>query len=304
MAKRYNKKNKKGKTPEQKQAEKEQLDGQINLFINELANETDEAKASEHFKRWLDCQSKFHHYSFHNTLLILQQMPEATQVAGYHTWKDMGRQVVEKGKIRIFYPMFRKVNVEVERDDGSVETEKQKRLRGFGVTTVFDISQTIGDPLPELDYRTEGDDKGTVPHLENMVRDLSIKLEYVDELRGGAKGCSKGGEINVLATLQGAERAATLTHEIAHELMHQGEDFNPFEHSRSTKEIEAEATAAVVLTSLGLDMSASKFYLACWKGDGEKVRKSMDRIAKTSKKILEFVKKEAKQEAKQEAKAA
>jgi hypothetical protein len=303
MAKRKSKKNYSAKTPEQKQAEKEQLDGQINLLVNQIAAETDEAKQSEHFKRWVSYQSKFHHYSFHNTLLIMAQMPEATKVAGYKTWRDMGRQVVEKGKIRIFYPRFKNKEVEVTRDDGSVETEKQRRLTGFGVTTVFDISQTVGDPLPELEYRTEGDDKGTVPLLERMVQNLSIQLEYVDTLQGGAKGCSKGGEINVLSSLQGAERAATLTHEIAHELLHQGAEFDPFEHSRSTKEIEAEATAAVVLSALGLDMSASKFYLACWKGDGEKVRKSMDAIGKASKKILEFVLQEQQKEAKQ-AKAA
>lgn len=287
---------------EKRQTEKKALDGKINLLVNSIADKTDEAKASDHFKRWVAAQSKFHNYSYRNTLLILSQMPEATQVAGYNTWLNLGRQVVEKGKIRIFAPAPYKVKVEVEQDDGTKEEQEQQRMH-FRPVTVFDISQTEGEDLPTLEYRIEGEDNGTVEILESLIHDLSIQLEYVDskELRG-ASGCSMGGHIKILDSLEGAERAATLTHEIAHELLHKG-DLDPLQHSRSVKEIEAEATAAVVLSSLGINMEGSKFYLACWNGDGEKVRKSMDNIGKASKQILEFVKK-AQKKAKKEAKAA
>src|SRR3982074_592752 len=85
---------------------------------------------SESFRRYLDMQSRFHHYSFGNTLLILLQRPDATHVAGFHTWRKLGRFVMkgEKG-IRIVVPHVRKVET---------DEEEARRVTGFGVGTIFD----------------------------------------------------------------------------------------------------------------------------------------------------------------------
>ena len=116
------------------------------------------------YENYLKVMSKFHRYSFRNTILIWMQKPDATHVAGYDAWKkDFNRQVKkgEKG-IRIFAPTEYKVKVEKQKIDQEtnlpmvdgegkpvMETVKEKR-NGFMATTVFDVSQTEGEPLPEL----------------------------------------------------------------------------------------------------------------------------------------------------------
>src|SRR2546423_219553 len=112
-------------------------------ILQRLEQAVGEIHDSDTFRRYLDMQSRFHRYSFGNTLLILMQCPDATQVAGFHAWLKLQRYVKrgEKG-IRIVVPHVRKV----ETDDG-----EDKRLTGFGVGTVFDVSQTDGEPLPTVE---------------------------------------------------------------------------------------------------------------------------------------------------------
>src|SRR5690242_4478341 len=105
---------------------------------------------SETFGAWLRARSAFHDYSFNNTLLIVSQRPDATQVAGYRTWQKLGRQV-RKGEhgIRILAPCV----VKRETDEG-----EERSAMFFRTVSVFDVSQTDGEPLPELEYRSlEGD---------------------------------------------------------------------------------------------------------------------------------------------------
>ncbi|MGK7879235.1 MAG: ArdC family protein [Crocosphaera sp.] len=99
------------------------------------------------WQRYLKVQSQFHNYSFNNVMLILSQFPEAERVAGYQRWLELGRQV-KKGSqsIKILAPLKRKV--EEENDQG--ELEKKTGIFGFRTVSVFDISQTEGEDLPEL----------------------------------------------------------------------------------------------------------------------------------------------------------
>jgi hypothetical protein len=227
----------------------------IDGLLDRIADLADEAAASDAFKAWLSIQAKFHRYSWNNTVLIMLQSQKKgfipTRVAGAKKWQSMGRKlkagVFRSGKLWILAPVFRKD------DDGD------QKMCGFRNVYVFDISQTEGDALPTLDYRFQGSDSGLVAALEAEYARRGISLEYVDGL-GGAKGVSRGGSVQILSSLEGSERAATLGHELAHEILHWGEDrrLNP-DHSRSSMEIEAEACSMVILGAWGLEYEAGAY---------------------------------------------
>tara|TARA_B100000131_G_scaffold257295_1_gene252251 strand:+ start:203 stop:1063 length:861 start_codon:yes stop_codon:yes gene_type:complete len=266
----------------------------VDTLIADIAQLTDEAKSSESFQKWLNVQSAFHEYSWYNSALIMIQAAKhgfaPTRVAGGGAWKKVGRTVnrddFKRKKLWILAPMFRN-----EDENGTTS----RKLIGFRNVYVFDVSQTTGDDLPELEWRQKGDDNGLCEALEAEYERRGIKLEYVDGL-GGANGTSSGGHVRILESLTGQERAGTLAHELAHEILHWapggGRPTEPgwYEnHSRSTKEIEAESTAAVVMGAWGLDYSPSAMYLACWEGDSKKVKESMKSIQKASKDILTHI---------------
>ena len=265
----------------------------INDMVNRIADLTDEAASSEAFLSWLKVQKAFHRYSWNNSALISIQAAKhnftPTKVMGGKKWEALGRKVTRndyfKKKLWILAPIFRK-------DDNG-----ESKLVYFKNVFVFDVSQTEGEPLPELEYRTEGDDNGLIEALENEYKQRGIKLTYVDEIvqSPSASGASFGGRVELRNDLEGLSRAATLAHELAHELLHWNDDNTlSKEHSTSTMEIEAESTAMVVLGAWGLEYEANAMYLACWNGDSKKVKESLRAIANTSKSILENILQEEK----------
>ena len=112
--------------------------------------------SSERWTRWLEAQSRFHHYSFGNTLLILLQRPDATRVAGYRAWLQLRRQVRkgEKG-IAILAPIANRIRVE---DENGEEKVLAGPAHAFRIAHVFDVAQTDGDDLPTVSDRLTGDD--------------------------------------------------------------------------------------------------------------------------------------------------
>jgi antirestriction protein ArdC len=115
---------------------------------DKLQHAVAEIASGDDWKRMLKIASKFHRYSFNNHLMIFLQCPDATVVAGFNRWKSLGR-FVKKGEkgIAIFAPCRYKTKVET--DDGEEKTMQQ--IRGFRLVHVFDISQTEGEDLPDLD---------------------------------------------------------------------------------------------------------------------------------------------------------
>ena len=208
---------------------------------------------SEQMTAFLRTVSRFHRYSFGNVMLIMAQRPDATRVAGFRTWKSLGRSVKkgEKG-IVILAPMMLKANRhDGDRPAGTSENgddDRGGKVLRFRAVHVFDIGQTEGEPLPEPS-RVSGDPKGALERLEHAVREHGITLTESDDL-GAADGVSKGGRIEIGAGLSPAERFATLVHEFAHELLHQvkGEE----RPSKTVRELEAEAVAFVVAEWAGL----------------------------------------------------
>lgn len=250
---------------------------------------------SQQLDAFLRVMGRFHRYSFGNILLILCQRPDASRVAGFHTWRSLGRTVRkgEKG-IAIFAPMRLKArnddtstsNASKANDEGSDD----KSFIRFRVVHVFDIAQTDGEPLPEP-ARIGGDPGEALARLEQAITRSGIVLNTVDTL-GNAEGVSRGGTIEVREGLSDGERFSVLVHEWAHELLHHaGKDDPGVERpSKTVRETEAEAVAFVVSQSIGLDTNtASADYIRMYAGDPKTLAASLDRIQRTACTIIEAI---------------
>jgi len=240
--------------------------------------------SSERWTEWLAVQSRFYHYSFRNTLLIELQCPHATRVAGYRAWQALGRQVRKGEKsIAILAPVTRKV---ADADHEQVD-DKTRVLVGFRPASVFDISQTDGEPLPEPCTRLQGDDpQNSYELLLGVAASIGYSVEDAD-LDGTTNGdCTYAlRRIRVAADRSPAQRVKTLAHELAHALLHEGHSNRPL------AELEAESVAYVVCRNLGIPSDEYTFgYVATWAGGGDEaiaaLKASAGRIQQTADKIL------------------
>jgi len=225
---------------------------------------------------YLATMARFHRYSFGNALLIYFQRPDATQVAGFHAWRRLGRMVRrgEKG-IAIVAPC-----VYGRKDDETAE-DKARQVRGFKVAHVFDLSQTDGEDLPEF-AQVRGDPGAYLPRLRELVQAQGIVLEYTTNLHG-ADGASSGGRIQLLSGLAPADEFGVLVHELAHEQLHHGHEAK----SRRTVELEAEAIAYVVTQAIGLDTNtAASDYIQLYHGNREALEASLATIQRTASALL------------------
>ena len=279
----------------------------IETWIDDLATLTDEARASQQFQDWLDVQSRFHDYSHRNTLLIKFQCPDATKVAGYNTWRTEFDRHVQEGEqaIWIWAPIITNRCPNCENSpsyheqigceyDETLPDEWSKGLVGFKPTAVFDVSQTEGEPLPELETEATGDADDLVPALKDVAADIGVTVRIVsaDEWEhGDAKGVCKYRRkrdlqpvVEAKARVNQADLAVTLIHEFAHVLLHA--DITD-ETERAKREVEAEAVAYIVGRYYGVDTSGSAFYLAAWQGDdSEVIQERLGRISSTAQEII------------------
>ncbi len=246
----------------------------IDNAINDLI-ESIEKGQSDDLKNYLQTMGRFYHYSFTNIMLISRQFPNASQIAGFQTWKKLNRFVLkgEKG-IKIIAPIISKKE--------SLKANKvENEIFGFRIVNVFDISQTDGEELPEIS-KVKGDPVAYSEKLNQFISDNKIELLYSSNVL--AFGYSTGGRIIIRTGLSPAEDFSVRVHELAHELLHQNKGENL---SKQQKETEAEAVAFVVCYAIGLDTnSAFQDYIQMYKGDKELLLKSFERIQKTAGKIL------------------
>jgi len=242
------------------------------------------AGKSEALAAHLKMMGRFHTYSLTNCMLIASQFPEATRVAGFKAWRQMGRYV-RKGErgIMIIAPMVRKAREGEQADDGRNDGRK---MIGYRAVHVFDISQTEGEELEKL-ARVQGEPGDCIGRLEAFCDVQGLAVEYVERAQlGGAEGGSKGGLIQIADDHEPAERFGVLAHEIAHELMHKAEDRKAL--SKTVKETEAEAVAFVVSSAVGLDhRGAASDYIQLYRGDAETLMASLERIQSAASKILD-----------------
>lgn len=263
---------------------------------------------SEMYTKYLLTMSKFHNYSFNNTLLIAMQRPDATLVAGYNAWKNKFNRYVKKGEkgIQIIAPAPVKEREEREKIDkdtgltvlnesGEPEIEVVERvIPRFRVTTVFDYAQTDGEPLPTLE----------VNELTARVKDYTLLKEAIEqvspvpirfgEIEGNAKGYYRhvDKEICVRADMGESQTIKTMIHEVAHAMLHDSDQMKQRgeEKDQLTKETEAESIAFTVCSALGIDTSDYSFpYVASWASGKElkELKDSMDTIRLTAADFLE-----------------
>jgi len=245
---------------------------------------------SEGWMEYLAFAARFRQYSFNNTMLILIQKPDATRVASYKKWQELGRQVRkgEKG-LQIFAPMTRRAKPEEGGD------EERRVLVGFRLVSTFDVSQTEGDALPDDVTRPvllDGEaPEGLWESLAEIVANHGYTLRFGPSQRG-ENGFTEPGSKSIQITegLSPAQSVKTLIHEVAHMLLH-CEDKALTEDAilhRNVAEIEAESVAHIVAEVHGLPTSDySVPYVAGWSnGKTEQIAATADRVLKTAKQIL------------------
>ena len=257
-------------------------------------------RSSEKYRDYLRSLSKFHDYSFNNTLLILSQCPNASMIAGFNTWKNEFNRRIRKGEksIKILAPYKVKHSIiKKETDENGNEThvEKQISITKFRPVNVFDVSQTEGDALPSLTKELIGSSESSIGLIE-AIKEISeipvlFKTKEEDPSLVTAKGYFQYGEngkfIVIRKDMDINQQAKTLLHEFAHSILHENST-----KEKRVKEIEAESLAFVVSNHFGLDTSDYSFgYIQSWssnKSDKE-LKDVLEDIQEHADKLIEMI---------------
>jgi len=248
-----------------------------------LAESVTKLMNSDTYKKALSFRKKLYSYSFRNVWLIYCQNPEATLVAGYSKWKELGRQVKKGEKsLAILAPLIKK----------DKET-KDSELIGFRSASVFDVSQTDGPDLPELprpQLLTKDNQKiqAAIKTLEAFAKQRGNPVSYKDIKANGLYSL-KTKAITINKSLPPLQTLKTLTHELAHAIMHANiSTLKTITEQTHTLELEAESCAYLVCDSLGLDTSQYSFaYLANWAEDPKELLSAAEKACKAADSILE-----------------
>ncbi len=254
-------------------------------WLEDLSKETDAARLSDEWVNWLGMCASFNCYSLSNSLWIAEQFPKANRVGSRQTWRSYNRTVKPGEK-----PIWVICAV------------------SYWGGRVYDISQTEGDPLPELSTSVEGETPWW-DRLLNGAAHLGITVTPKTEIEADYQGRSLGGRVEVDMTLPTVQRSLVLIHELAHELLHQaelerrrkiagmGDDEMKLVHhflnyvEKGRREMEAESVTYVIAKALGFPTKAP-IYVAYWEdrnwcGDRvEDLQKQMNRIRQAAQKIL------------------
>lgn len=297
-------------TPEERAAYNAQKQAEIEATIKRIDEGVKAVFQSDKYKEYLKFASKFTDYSARNTLLINLQRPDATLVAAYGKWKQLGRQV-ERGQtgIEILAPVAYKTNQVLETERPAVDefgnqlynpdgTEKmetvEKPMTGlaFKKVYVFDVSQTSGKELPDPVTELTGDiDSARKEAVFAALKKVTgIDIEFKD-IKGGAKGyySATNNEIVIKSGMSDAQTLKTAFHEAAHNLLHDpAKDIVTNKSPRNEKEVQAESVAFMVAERFGIDTSEYSFpYIASW-SDGkqlEQLKSALQEIQEAAKKI-------------------
>ncbi|WP_313527654.1 YodL domain-containing protein [Anaerotignum sp.] len=271
---------------------------------------------SDKYKSYLQTMSRFHKYSLNNTMLISMQKPDATFVAGFNKWRDGFSRYVKKGEksIKIIAPTPYKIKEEREKLDpqtkaplldasGKVQTEEVKiQMPMFRVVSVFDVSQTEGEPLPTLASNLTGNVEQFDVFMEavNRTAPVPIEIKPMSEDTDGYYHI----EDKRIAIREGMSEVQTISaaiHEVAHSLLHnremekelqaqQGENKKPIKpKDRNTEEVEAESISFAVCSYYGIQTAENSLgYIATWSKGKElaELRASLETINKTSSELI------------------
>ena len=260
--------------------------------------------SSDNFRKYLSCCSKFHSYSLNNTLLILAQKPDATLVAGYNAWQRNFNRHVDKGErgLMILAPVTNKITQLMDKadEDGNpvldengdpIKEERVINQLRFTTTTVFDISQTSGEPLPSLIHNLTGSSDEILAFIDSVKNICTIPIDYHSPskdavLAGGAKGYYSIAEDRIVLNmeLEDMQIAKTLIHEYSHSILHKTTD-----KDSDQREIEAESLAFVLCDHFGIDTSDYSFgYIASYAAQDEaKLKTILSNIQSTAHEMID-----------------
>ena len=264
--------------------------------FQKLEQALEQACTTGGWRAYLTAQARFHRYSFRNLLLILQQRPEATRVAGFHDWLKHSRHVRkgEKG-IAILAPMKWQKH---DKDSG----ETTSGIGGFRAVYVFDIAQTDGEPLPERPQVNFTDDSSE--QAQTLTASLIASLEragipvVTQDLEPGHFGSFNRATktITISSSLGDLQRFSTLVHESAHATLHAHPQQIPIDdvaRAKALKEFEAESVACVVLEHFGINtLECSAQYLASYGATPEHLVRIGARVQSCAAQIIGVLERE------------
>lgn len=263
---------------------------------------------SDKYKSYLSTMSKFHNYSVNNTLLIAMQRPDAQLIAGYQAWqKNFNRHVLRGEKaIKILAPAPYIIEEErekidpvtrepmLDKDGNLVKEQVDVKIPAFRAVSVFDVAQTDGEPIPELEVNELTGNVERYEDFEKALRAVSpVPIDFED-IPGSAKGYFHNEEkrIAIQEGMSETQTIKTMLHEISHALLHD-RDLNQSLHlpekDRNTKEVEAESVAFTVGSRFQLDFSDYTFsYIAGYSSgkDMRELKSSLDTIRTTASELI------------------
>ena len=267
---------------------------------------------SERYREYLKVMSKFHNYSFRNTVLIAMQKPDASLVAGFSAWKNNFERNVMKGQkgIKIIAPSPYKIKQEMQKidphtqkpvigkDGKPVTEEKEVTIPAYKVVSVFDVSQTEGKELPDIavDELT-----GNVDRYKDFFAALEktspVPIAF-ENIEGGSHGYYhlEDKRIAINEGMSELQTLKTAIHEIAHAKLHDIDLNAPKDEQprvdRRTREVEAESVAYTVCQHYGLDTSDYSFgYVAGWSSGRElsELKSSLETIRSAAAEIINSI---------------
>lgn len=297
-------------------AEKQNPKERLKEITDSIETSIKELFESDKYKSYLQTMSRFHKYSLNNTLLISMQKPDATLVAGFNKWRDGFSRHVKKGEkgIKIIAPTPYKIKEQREKLDpqtkapildasGKVQTEEVEiQIPMYRVVSVFDVSQTYGEPLPTLASNLTGNVEQFEMFMEAIKRTAPVPIE-IKPLPENTDGYyhTEDKRIAIREGMSEVQTVSAAIHEVAHSLLHnketekvlqvqQDESTPPIKpKDRNTEEVEAESISFAVCSYYGIQTSENSFgYIASWSKGKElaELRASLETINKTSSELI------------------
>ena len=267
---------------------------------------------SERYREYLKVMSKFHNYSFRNTVLIAMQKPDASLVAGFSAWKNnFGRNVMKGQKgIKIIAPSPYKIKQEMQKidphtqkpiigkDGKPVTEEKEVKIPAYKVVSVFDVSQTEGKELPDIAVdELTGDVDRYKDFFAALEKTSPVPIAF-ENIEGGSHGYYhlEDKRIAINEGMSELQTLKTAIHEIAHAKLHDIDLNAPKDEQprvdRRTREVEAESVAYTVCQHYGLDTSDYSFgYVAGWSSGRElsELKSSLETIRSAAAEIINSI---------------
>ena len=281
----------------------------VNEITKKLSEGVKEIFEGDNYKKYLNTISKFHNYSTNNTILIARQNPEATLVAGFKSWENNFNRHVKKGEkgIKIIAPSPYKKKVMVEKVDpvsmeikldmnGNPEKEETEiKMTAYRIVSVFDVSQTEGEPLPQIAVELTDNVNEYEAFMQAIRQSTSIPIEFEDISDSAANGYfdNAAQKIVIRKGMSESQSVETAIHELAHSILHNTDtNTEGAGKDRQTKEVEAESVAYTVCSHFGIDTSDYSFgYIAGWSSrrEADELKQSLDTIRETSSELINSI---------------